>query len=274
MNAICPTELMASVRRVVEPLHRSAQQRWPEFQIPIVEFASFLLSRQPLSAATTTFEYATDLYLACACLKGSGAAIRVLEHEYVLPILTSWPGLEDVRQAVLERLLASPKYSRAKLAEYSGRSSLRTWLRVVCRRVQCNLSRTQSHSIMNELSDQVLLPVGSDPELEYMRVRYACEFKQAFYAALRSLGDKRCQLLRMHLLEKASGEAIAASFGVSRVTVVRWLGEIHHRLLFETQRRLQSENGVSTAEFASVMRIVREDLDLSLSVLAEEGVCS
>jgi RNA polymerase sigma-70 factor (ECF subfamily) len=202
--------------------------------------------------------------------------LRALEHEYLEPVLSvsaATPARDDLRQTVLEKLLLHREGGRRRLEEYSGRSSLRTWIKVVAKRVQLNLARghaSRPTDNVDELSESNLIPAGSDPELDYLRCRYAYEFQLAFRAALRSLDARSTLLLKMHLVERASGSEMAALFGVSRVTVVRWMVGVRQQLLSVTREHLLRERKLSRTEFESVVRLVWKHLNVSLSLLERE----
>ncbi len=258
------------------PEYRRARLRWPGFEVTYDDFVNYVTERQRASP-TPISEHATDLYLACACLRGVPLALRALEREYLEPALihaTTETSRDDLRQAVLEKLLLRRDRGRRRLEDYSGRSSLRTWIRVVAKRTQLNLVRglanCQAGSV-EELPESKLIPTGSDPELDYLRCRYTQEFQQAFRAALCSLDARSTLLLKLHLVERTTGSEMAALFGVSRVTVVRWMADIRQHLLSVTRRSLQRARRLSRTEFDSVVRLVCKHLNLSLSMLEQES---
>jgi RNA polymerase sigma-70 factor, ECF subfamily len=257
-------------------MYRRVRLRWPDLEVPFSDFATYVAKRQFESGPAAITEHATDLYLVCACLREIPLALRVLEQEYIEPVLVSSAtatARDDLRQIVLEKLLLRREGGQRRLEEFSGRSSLRTWVRVVAKRVQLNLMRGnagRSADSVDELSESKLIPTGSDPELDYLRYRYAHEFQQAFRAALRSLDARGSLLLKMHLVEHASGGEMAALFGVSRVTVVRWMAGVRQQLLSVTREQLQRERKLSRTEFESVVRLVWQQLNVSLSLLERE----
>ncbi len=259
----------------LETARRAAQARWPEFDVSATEFARFVAERQDAATSDGPYENASDLYLVCACLKNVTGAIRVLEQQYVEPVLptsNSTVNRDDLRQAVLERLLLCSDNGRCRLAEYSGRASLRAWVRVVAKRVHLNMARglaIKPARGVHEVLETHLIATGSDPELDYLRVRYASEFKRAFRAAVAKLDSRELLMLRMHVAEKASGAEMAALFGVNRTTVVRWMSDTRHELLTQTRQHLQQELKLSRAECDSVVRLVMRQLDMTLSVLNE-----
>lgn len=259
----------------VRELHSSAQRRWPELQVSLAVFGQYLVDRPAAFNEDNECVQADDLYLACACLQGIPLAIRVLESDYLDPLLPR-SGYElnrdDLRQAVLERLLAAEEPRQPRLADYSGRASLRTWLRVVTKRVQLNLlrkTRVEPTRDAEDLTERFVVPLGADPELDCMRLRYAREFKEAFRLAIRRLDARSTLVLRMHTIQGATGNEIATLFGVRRATVVRWMAEIRRELFSMTREYLREALRLSSTEFESIVRLVRSELDTNLSVLRE-----
>ncbi|MBN1612181.1 MAG: sigma-70 family RNA polymerase sigma factor [Polyangiaceae bacterium] len=260
---------------VVGALHHRAQRRWPELQLPLGAFGEYLAERSAAFTADADCPHADDLYLACCCLHGISVAIRVLENDYLdrlLPPSVRETNRDDLRQAVLERLLSAQAPRQARLADYAGRASLRNWLRVVARRVQLNMMRkSPSESVRDaeELLERFVVPLGRDPELDCVRQRYAREFKEAFRQALRALDPRSTLVLKMHTVQGARGRDIAAVFGVRRATVVRWMAEIRRELFRTTQAHVRQSLRLSSAEFRSIVRLLRSEMDTNLSGLRE-----
>lgn len=259
-------------------LYRKGRANWPDLDIEFYDFVRYvqvILQRSELSAVT---EHATDLYLACGCLEGSTVALRTFVRQYVEPLLTVTGALrqrEDLRQIVLERLLSAKDGSPPRLSEYSGRSTLRTWLKVVIKRCSLNLERNRVNGERQSANDQLedkLVSVGNDPELDYLKLRYAHEFKRAFRVALQQLDARDTLVLKMHVCEGARTGEIAQFFGVNRVTVTRWMADIRQGLLRSTQRHLERELRLSRAEFESIVRLVITSLNLTLSCLNEPSM--
>jgi RNA polymerase sigma-70 factor (ECF subfamily) len=152
---------------------------------------------------------------------------------------------------------------------------LKTWLRVVIKRCGLNLERSSNNSERQYENDQLedkLISVGTDPELDYLKLRYAHEFKRAFRAALQQLEARDTLVLKMHVCEGARTGEIARFFGVNRVTVIRWMNGIRQGLLASTQRHLEQELRLSRAEFESIVRLVITSLNVTLSGLNESSL--
>src|SRR5512133_716823 len=154
-------------------LYLQARACWPDPQnVTFEEFVEYLSSIWQRSDDSSVVEHAGDLYLVCGCLKGCALATRVLVQQYVEPLLVASCDAahrDDLRQVVLERLLSCQAGGNCRLSEYAGRSSLRTWLRVVIKRTQISLIRSQRHTAHEDSNEQLqnrLISMGSDPEVD------------------------------------------------------------------------------------------------------------
>ncbi len=218
---------------------------------------------------------AGDLYLACACAEGMPAAAAALHRQYRAQAGAYLSGMrpseafvEDVAQAVLERLLVGSPGSPPRIAEYSGRGALGSWLRVVTVRLALDLRRRRTEELAGDAHrDEPANAVGagSDPEVLLLQRRYLGELNAALGAAVGALtGDQR-SLLRAHFVEGVTLEQLAAARGVHRATVVRWIAAARQDVLAGARRQLGEKLQVRPAELESLMGMMRSRLDLSLS---------
>jgi RNA polymerase sigma-70 factor len=106
--------------------------------------------------------------------------------------------------------------------------------------------------------------VAPDPELAYLKARYAREFRQAFAATLAGLSTDDANLLRLYYIEEMSSQAIAQLRGVSARSVQRWLDAARQRIVDETRALLRSELAVSDTEMDSLLGLVQSQLDVSI----------
>jgi RNA polymerase sigma-70 factor, ECF subfamily len=218
-------------------------------------------------------EVAADLYLACACCDGDERALAAFDAIFLSQVpqllarLESAPAeLDEVRQRLRERLFVA-----GKIAEYRGQGRMGSWLRVVAMRTALNLRAGRKEQLGGDERAADALAADDDPELELLRARYKGEFRAAFSAALDGLPPRDRTLLRMQLLDGLNIDAIGQLYGVHRATVARWLGAAREQLFTRTRDHLHRELGVTPAEFASLVRLVRSQLDVSVCrILSEE----
>ncbi len=251
-----------------EPLHERARLRWPRIALSTWDYSRFLESKiGGRDSPKPLLKHGLDLYLAGVCLLGVPEAIVVLEQEYLdrIPaVLKTFPDSEDLRQAVLERLLLGRGSRPGKLAHYAGRSSLHHWLRVVITRVVLNVRRTGASKIArrsDEGVEELDACATTDPETAYLQRLYVNEFAEVLQESLASLDERSRLLLRLHTVERTSGQEIASRLGVSRGTVVRWLSGVRERLTRDTFAHLTARLGLPQEDLRRITPLVLHELD-------------
>jgi RNA polymerase sigma-70 factor (ECF subfamily) len=214
---------------------------------------------------------AADLFLASACAERVPHAIDTFDRELLaaVPAILARGGLRDisadeVRQRVRERLFVGA----TKIADYSGRGSLASWLHVVTLRIGIDALREQrAHAVAAPSDDDDLRAVGTDPELSLIKERYRGPFKQALRAALHELSAEQRNLLKLHFVDGVTLEKLSALFHVHRATVVRRIAQAREEVFERVRLRLQAELGIDAAEFGELLVLLRSRLELSLSAL-------
>jgi RNA polymerase sigma-70 factor (ECF subfamily) len=214
-----------------------------------------------------------DLYLACGCALGDGAAIAAFDRQYMREVDIALarmrigpPRSNDVKQLVRQRLFVGPPGQPGKIAEYAGRGDLRRWVRAVAVRTCLNDLRKGKHEILtddDQLIAQQAIP-GDDPEIEYMKRTYSDQFKTAFGEALANLGAREQTLLRYHHVDGLNIDEIGAIYRVHRVTAFRWLEKAKDQLVKATLDTLRARLKLTPTELDSVLRMIRSQVHLSL----------
>jgi RNA polymerase sigma-70 factor (ECF subfamily) len=170
-------------------------------------------------------------------------------------------------------LLVEVEDRPAKLAQYTGRGSLRSWLWVVLARNGRRFKkRERREETLEDAVAATLVLDSGDPELEYIKAQSLNEFRAAFRAAVNTLTEEDRDLLRRWLVEGATLEEVASSHGIHRVTAVRWLNKIRRGLLKNTRLKLGLRLGVGEKELESVINVIQSRLDVSFAdLLVEEA---
>jgi RNA polymerase sigma-70 factor, ECF subfamily len=280
-----PGEPPADLEEQLRGMLAGGRAAWPEVALPAPLFLRHLAERLPEAAPfrALPFVLVTDLYLACACVHGVPGALPAFEARFLSQVDNFLAHMtaerrdagdlaDEVRQALRERLLLSPAETAPKLAEYSGRGALLMWVRVAALRTALNLRRTEGRRRERPLEAEgqdlgAALPIGEDPELAYLKGRYATEVADAVRAATAALPPQQRVILRLYWVEGQGTDRIAAAFRVNRSTVTRWLAASREAILGETRRRLMERLQLSPAEFESLVRVVRSRIDVSLRTL-------
>lgn len=261
----------ARLEEALGKLLTSARAAWPSLAVSPQTFIPYLVARfsqEAWSVEGLEELRAADLYLACACAHGDSSAIAAFETMYVDPIFPLPRHLAasgDVRQIASVKLLVREGDRLPKIADYSGRGDLGSWVSVVVLRVALSLMRGQRREIAFE-EDTALFELADrdDAEVAHLKRRYRAEFAEAFHFALGSLRPRERNLLRQHYVDALTMEQISRVYRVHRITVVRWIDKARTTLAAETRRHLVTRLGVQRGELDSILRLIRSQIDVSL----------
>jgi len=238
-------------------------------------YASFV--RERLGDQIPAEGIAQDLYLACACLHGKAGALEAFDQRFLSQVPSFLARLEsachrvdEVQQLLRERLFVARGDAPPKIADYKGQGRLASWLRVAAIRTALNLHSSRKSQPPPSAAPAELLLASPDPELQYLRARYKEQFNEAFVTALGSLAARDRTVLRLHLLDGLNIDRIGQVFDVHRATAARWLSHAREELFEKTREALTNQLGLSATEFASIVRLIRSDLDLSVCRILRE----
>lgn len=225
-------------------------------------------------------ERAAELALAWAVGRGDEAAARLFDVRYVAPLRAtlarmrlSESELDEVKQAVRERLLVVGAHGRARVEEYAGRGRLLGLVHVVATREALTLLRRARRETPSGPGDDAALDLtgplvgGGDPGLEMVKAKYREAFRGAFAEAVSALSARDRNLLRMHLLRGVKLEQLATMHGVHRATVVRWLKDARDAVLSRTRIALGAALAVPADELESLAALAESRLDASIERL-------
>ena len=282
--------------RIVAAVELAAQQR-PGIWLEPSRFAQVLVDRlRQLASSDAHCESVLaslslpDLYLACACAEQVPAALALLEASCLAPLgrviaqIDPSPAfVDEVLQQVRERLLCVEANQRAvgqgaprrpRIASYQGVGSLRRWVRAAALRVALNLRRSERSPLHRLSEPDTLAEVATaqlDPELALIKARYRPALKAAFAQAVAALSSRERNVLRLQLMEGLPAEQIGQIYGVHRVSVARWLGQLRQRLLHETRKHLHKSLALSAEELDELHGLFDSQITLSLSRLLRTG---
>lgn len=260
--------------RHLEGLCAAGEGAWTDVVVPRADLVAYVAGT--LEAASDAMDIdddtAAEMYLACGCSRGDAAALSAFEKHYLSAVTgavahmkLSAALVDDVRQQVREKLLVARDGARPRIDDYAAQGRLRGLVSVVAVRTAISALRKTRREVFVGDDDLARLPTAErDPELAYMKEMYRAEFKTAFEAAIRALGSRDRNLLRMHLLSGVTLEKLADMYGVHRATVVRWLAKVRKTLFSDTRKRMRARLEVSPAELDSLMRLIESRLDVSV----------
>jgi RNA polymerase sigma-70 factor (ECF subfamily) len=270
--AAVPSHLDAVLVRALA----AARTAWPDVALSNEAFLAHLARCVPRGADLIDALDAlalTDLFLACACAHREPHALAHFDAHYLTPVGRAWSGghrlaasADEVRQALRVRLLVGADGEPPRIASYAGRGALAAWVRMSATRLALNMLKSEGrHAAEPEDDDAVALRAAQlDPELEYLKTRYATELSDALRAALAGLPARAASVLRLHYQQGMTVDAIGTMYRASGRTVQRWLAEARHAILADTRRLLHERVGLADSQLDSLIALVRSRLDISI----------
>jgi RNA polymerase sigma-70 factor (ECF subfamily) len=250
-----------------------ARAAWPTVRVDLTGVVAAIDERLPerdLEAALDGL-HVSDLFLTVAIAGGDTRAIRAFDRRllpevdaYVARTNSAPAFADEVKQVLRERLLLRRGAEPARIASYRGRGPLGAWLRVAAIRVAHELVRDRGGEVSLDESDGVLTSANPDPELAYLKGRYASEFRHAFQTVLASLPAKERTILRLYFFEAMTVTEIGNVYHVHASTITRWLARSRQRILDETRRQLHLRLGAGTRDLESLLALVQSRLDVSI----------
>lgn len=204
-----------------------------------------------------------DLYLATACAAGDDGAWREIEQKHFAFIrdfaarFLTGADAEDLASTVIADL-----WQRRKIAQFEGRSTLRTWLGAVVTRAALNVRASARMRFTAPAPDTdrneptaPLAPVRDDDAEALARfVR----------SAIGRLDPEEKLLLLFHYEQGLSLDSMAPLVGASKATLSRRLTAIRDKLRLKIETMAASEGGSRAAEsLRSAIDQARAEFDLA-----------
>jgi len=263
-------ELEAALQACVD----AGTAAWPEVAADPIGFIGHLARHipgdvDPIDALSSL--HADELYLAWACVAGDLRAMAAFDQRYIarVPAYVSSLRLpasqvDETRDALRVKLLSGSRDEPPRIAQYSGRGSLDSWVCVAALRTALSLQR-QMHPAHAGISDLVV--PGGDPELQIIKDRYRADFEAALREAMAGLPVRDRTLLRLRYVERLTHAQLARLHDAHRQTVARWLETAHQTLLDGIRLRLRERLQLSPHECDSLLRLLTSRIDLTIETL-------
>lgn len=278
----------------VDELVARGRAAWPALALPSAILREHLLAKLSAHASDgaagsdgsdggdgAASLHAEDLTLACACAAGLDAALAAFEERYLAQVklflgrMKPTPALVDeVKQALRVRLLVAPPGDVPRIAEYAGRGSLTSWVRVAAIRLALDLLKDSAERAtpLDDDHEPILAHLRSDdPELDVIKERYRDEVNAALRDAFATLSPTQRNLLRLSYRDGRSIDELGALFSAHRATVARWIAQAREAILDDARRRLEARLRLTPTELQSLIRLVRSQLHLSVSRLLADA---
>jgi RNA polymerase sigma-70 factor, ECF subfamily len=266
---------LATLEACLERVLHEGRSTWPTVALQPERFLPFLAARVPEGEPVAALGgmALSDLYLACACLRGDSVAIAAFEAAYFPMVEAALAGvraspsqIDEVKQALRAQLFVAGPTGEPSLVRYSGHGALGGWVRVTAVRAALRLMNREKRAVSPRPELIEALPAPElDPALAQLKDRYRVEFKEAFQTAVRALSRRDRNLLRYHHFDELTVDDIGALYRVHRTTAARWVARARQTVLDETRRALTARLKVGQSEFKSIMRLIQSQLHVSLS---------
>jgi len=254
-----------------------AKERYETVHVKGEDFARYLGERMQETsgdAAAIASRATSDLYLACACVAGDQSALAALDA-HVLSNLPAAMGrlklgsaaIDEAIQRARTKLLVG-REGRGKIIDFSGTGDLRGWVKVIAIRDALRTARKVKREV--SLSDELSAALPSsalDPDLAYQKRLYQEEFKASFEAAVDELSPRERSLLRQSIVYHSTVDQVATIYQVHRATAARWIAKTRELLGTKTRAHLRTKLSISEDQFASIVRLIESQMDLSMERL-------
>jgi RNA polymerase sigma-70 factor (ECF subfamily) len=169
-----------------------------------------------------------DLYLALACADGDNDAWREFERAH-FAFIRDFAGrfLHEAEAEDLASTVIADLWQRKKIAQFQGRSTLRTWLGAVVTRMALNAKASPRLRMASTAPDLAAIDPPAPAAVGDDEGRALAQLMQQAIARLDA--DEKLLLL-FHYEQGLSLDAMAPLLGASKATLSRRIGAIRDRL--------------------------------------------
>jgi len=269
-----PPQLSSALEAITD----AAEAAWPGFRVERSAFQAHLLSCVPEEsddvANAISKLHTEDLYLAFACSKQVAPALREFAERHLSRIDTFLKRFgdgavraEDVRREVEDTLLFGRDGSPARIGQYSGRGPLERFVRTAARHAALTLLRRLRPAASAEDFDALASQLAAPPDgsESFVAARYEAVVREALRVALLTLDRRQRIIVRLHLVQNVTLTQIGKMLKVNQSTVSRALAGAVDTIQKEIRRQLRESEGMNESEMQSVVRDVRNRIDLNMS---------
>ncbi len=187
-----------------------------------------------------------DLYVALACADGDNEAWREFERAH-FAFIRDFAGrfLHGAEAEDLAATVIADLWQRRKIAQFQGRSTLRTWLGAVVTRMALNAkASTRVRAALNAPDLAAVDPPAPTPAGDDEGRALA----QLMQRAIDRLAPDEKLLLLFHYEQGLSLDAMAPLLGASKATLSRRIAAIRDRLRQDVETIAAAERGPRAAE--------------------------
>lgn len=223
-----------------------------------------------------------ELCLANACAKGDDKAWEDFFRDYrgylvnISRTMTQDGGaaeqLADSTFAELYGLREAEGTRVSKFAFYSGRGSLRGWLRAVVFQLSADSHRQTSRYVQTEEPDDMeKLAHAAEPpqntpttEITFIRERYRAAATDALGNAISALEPRERLLLAHYYYDELTLKEIGQRFDVHEATVSRWITKVQKRTRKLVEKNLLRDHNFNRQEVSEAIALAAEEMNISV----------
>jgi RNA polymerase sigma-70 factor len=238
-------------------------------------------ARQALSEYVGSLN-SDDLCLALACAKGDDAAWEDFFRDYrsylvsIARTMTQDAGaaeqLADSTFAELYGLRESGGARVSKFSFYSGRGSLRGWLRAVVFQLSADMHRQTSRFVQTEEPEDMdrLAHASEAPsraasaETGFIRDRYRVAVSDSLRQAINDLEPRERLLLAYYYYDEMTLREIGQMFNVHEATISRWLTKVQKRTRKLVEKSLARDHHFNRREVSEAIELAAEQMDINV----------
>jgi RNA polymerase sigma-70 factor (ECF subfamily) len=259
----------------IESAFEIGRRAHPTVELQLAAFTEFAMARA--ETWNGNLERAADLYLACACVaRLPAAATEFLARfadripKYLGRLARNADLVAEVRQIVVTRCIVADGDGPPALEGYSATGSLEGWVRATAVREAIALNRHRDRHTGNVESALEAQMPWVDREISLFKQIYREPVSRAFAAACLQLDANDRALLRLHYVEGVTTARLANIYGISRATLIRRLATARESLVDGVKAALRADAGITNQDFDSVLRLVKSQIDLRLSLVLKQ----
>jgi RNA polymerase sigma-70 factor len=220
-----------------------------------------------------------DLCMAIACANGDETAWEDFYREYrgfmisiarsVTQDATAAEQLADSTFAELYGLRESGGVRVSKFSFYSGRGSLRGWLRAVVFQLSADIYRKTGRFVQTEEAEDlenlaVASATQSGIETDLVGEQYHAAVGSALRRAIDSLEPRERLLLAHYYYDEMTLREIGKLVGVHEATVCRWLAKIQKRTRKLVEKSLARDHHFNRTQVSEALQLAADRLDVNL----------
>jgi RNA polymerase sigma-70 factor len=222
-----------------------------------------------------------DLCLAAACAKGDETAWEDFFREYRSYLISiarsvtqdagSAEQLADSTFGELYGLRESAGTRVSKFSFYSGRGSLRGWLRAVVLQLSADSHRKSSRFVQTEepedldrIASAAVPKARPAAETEFIGRGYRTAVAEALKQAVNQIEPRERLLLSHYYYDEMTMREIGRVFGVHEATICRWLTKVQTRVRKLVEKGLARDHRFNRRQVQEAVEFAAESADINI----------